>query len=132
MVNYRLSRRDALKSAACGFGSLALSGIAHQAAAKEAGVAAQIPHHRAKAKRVIFLFMQGGPSHVDTFDYKPILDERHGQKFSFNDARKIAKSGTRGSSETVKQPLWKFRQYSECGMWASDIVTQKANHADKL
>ncbi|MHC4878423.1 MAG: DUF1501 domain-containing protein [Planctomycetota bacterium] len=132
MLNQPLSRRDSLRSAACGFGSLALCGIAHQAAAKEAATPVQIPHHPARAKRVIFLFMQGGPSHVDTFDYKPILDERHGQKFSFNDARKIAKSGTRGSSETVKQPLWKFRQYGECGMWASDLFAQTAKHSDKL
>ena len=124
-----LSRRESLKTAACGFGSLALSGIAHQAAAKETHGTA---HHPAKAKRVIFLFMQGGPSQVDTFDYKPILDERHGQQFSFNDARKIAKTGQRGTNETVKQPLWKFRQYGECGMWASDLFAHTASHADKL
>ena len=72
-----LSRRDLLKTASCGFGYLALSGLCNQqaaaAAVKTDPLAPKSPHHPPKAKRVIFLFMRGGPSHVDTFDYKPAL-----------------------------------------------------------
>ena len=66
------SRRHLLQSTACGFGALALAGLAH--AASSDPLAPKPPHLPARAKRVIFLFMQGGPSHVDSFDYKPILD----------------------------------------------------------
>ncbi|MDB5290368.1 MAG: hypothetical protein JWL69_1609, partial [Phycisphaerales bacterium] len=68
-----LSRRDMLRSAGCGFGYLALAGLCAQASVAGATdpLAAKAPPMPARAKRVIFLFMQGGPSHVDTFDYKP-------------------------------------------------------------
>ena len=72
-----VSRRVALKSAASGFGYLAFSALAHEAAAKDAARPAG-PHFPARAKRVIFLCMNGGPSHVDLFDYKPALNTRSG------------------------------------------------------
>ncbi|HAD61819.1 MAG TPA: DUF1501 domain-containing protein, partial [Planctomycetaceae bacterium] len=68
------SRRQALKTTSCGFGYLALAGIAAEAAAAghpNSPLAPKTPHFAPKAKRVIFLCMRGGPSHVDTFDYKP-------------------------------------------------------------
>ncbi len=67
-----------------------------------------------RAKRVIFLFMAGGPSHVDTFDYKPALEKYDGQKLDFKDARKLAKTGMSGQ-ETVMKSQWAFRPYGECG-----------------
>src|SRR6185295_1916327 len=79
-----LSRRNALKSLASGFGYLAFAGLAHQAAAAEArgsvksALAPKPTHFPAKAKRVIFLCMNGGPSHVDLFDYKPALQKNTG------------------------------------------------------
>jgi hypothetical protein len=81
---------------------------------------------------VIFLFMQGGPSHVDSFDYKPLLDEKDGQTFPFDDARVIAKTGKRGSSQKVMKPLWKFQQHGESGLWASDLFPHMAGQVDKL
>src|SRR5690606_32752916 len=77
------SRRAALQTCASGFGYLAFAGIAHQAAAmdaaaKEGTLAARSAHFPARAKRVIFLCMNGGPSHVDLFDYKPSLNQRSG------------------------------------------------------
>src|SRR3954467_13373379 len=80
-----VSRRQALKSMASGFGYLAFASLAHEAAAREAArtpggaLAAGAPHFPARAKRVIFLCMNGGPSHVDTFDYKPELNKRSGE-----------------------------------------------------
>src|SRR5262245_10352280 len=73
------SRRHFLKQASCGFGYLALAGLATEAAAAANPLAAKRPHFTARAKRVIFLFMDGGPSHVDTFDYKPKLNADAGQ-----------------------------------------------------
>ena len=66
------SRRALLKTLSCGFGYLAFAGLATRAAAAENPLAPRPPHFPARAKRVIFLTMRGGPSHVDTFDYKPL------------------------------------------------------------
>ena len=74
-----VSRRDWLRHTACGFGYLALAGLCQEARGEESPLAAKPPHFPAKAKRVIFLFMQGGPSHVDTFDYKPMLNKLNGK-----------------------------------------------------
>ena len=75
------SRRDLLKSMSCGFGYVALAGLLGQQNARGVGtihpLAPKVPHFTPKAKRVIFMFMQGGPSHLDSFDYKPEL-EKHG------------------------------------------------------
>ncbi|MBI1902149.1 MAG: DUF1501 domain-containing protein [Planctomycetia bacterium] len=123
------SRRDMLKSAACGFGYLAFAGLCHGAAAAQEAkpgtnpLAARPPQIRARAKRVIFMFMQGGPSHVDTFDYKPKLAEADGQ----------AASGVpgKGNRKLLKSP-WEFRQYGESGLWISDLFPNLARHADDL
>ena len=80
------SRRHALQSLACGFGSLAFAGLAAQRAQAAAHpLAPRQPHHTPRAKSVIFLFMQGGVSHVDSFDHKPLLDEKDGQLMGFNE-----------------------------------------------
>src|SRR3712207_5174755 len=95
-----MTRRTALKSAACGFGYLALASLmGHRAFAGSSPVtsplAARLPHFAPKAKRVIFLFMQGGVSHVDSFDYKPELFKHDGKTMSFDNARVIANTGMR-------------------------------------
>ena len=77
------SRRNALKVASAGFGYLALASLLDKVAQAEAAPSPLLPkppHFPAKAKRVIFLCMQGGPSHVDSFDYKPQLMEDHGKQ----------------------------------------------------
>jgi len=133
MAHFPINRRQALKTTACGFGQLALAGLLNESvsAAKNPLVARQ-PHFPPRAKRVIFLFMQGGPSQVDSFDYKPLLDEKDGQTFPFDDARVIAKTGKRGSSQKVMKPLWKFKQHGESGLWASDLFPHMAGQVDKL
>jgi Protein of unknown function (DUF1501) len=118
------TRRQALQSAACGFGSLALAGLANSASSN--------PMFRPKAKRVIFLFMQGGVSHVDSFDYKPRLIKDDGKMFGFDDARIIANTGMRGSSQRVMKPLWKFGQHGQTGRWASDLFPEMNRHVDDL
>lgn len=127
-----LSRRDLLKTASCGFGYLALAGLAAQQAAAESTsafenpLAPKTPHFPAKAKRVIFLFMQGGPSHVDTFDYKPQLIADDGKP-------SVAQNGNanKGNRKLLKSP-WEFKQHGESGLWISELFPHLAKHADKL
>jgi hypothetical protein len=118
------SRRELLQKASAGFGYLAFAGLSAQATqAAEAEsrnpLSPRQPHFGAKAKRVIFLCMQGGPSHVDTFDYKPQLAV---------DAGKGQKSG---GSRLMASP-WEFRQRGKSGLWISDLFPEMSKHADDL
>jgi hypothetical protein len=120
-----------------GFGSLALSALlADQAFAAEAAVPAGVagdplfphrPHFPAKAKNVIFLFMDGGPSQVDTFDPKPRLDREHGEKIKM----KVPPTQFDNVGNVLKSP-WKFHQYGESGIPVSDLFPHVARHVDKL
>jgi len=102
-----------------GFGYLAFSALSTLAAAKETNpLAPRAPHFPARAKRVIFLCMQGGPSHVDTFDYKPDLNKDTGKQ-----ARSFAK--------LLGSP-WEFGRHGESGLPISSLFPQLASHADKL
>lgn len=134
-----ISRRAALKSAACGFGYLALAGLAARSAAPAFAsasvpnpLAPRPPHFAPRAKRVIFIFMQGGPSHVDTFDYKPLLEREDGKMLAFDDARVIANTGKRGSLQRVMKPLWGFKQHGQTGHWVSELFPEMARHVDDL
>ena len=135
MTNW--SRRRLLRSAACGFGSLALAGLCSETSAQDDGsqpvnpLAPRPPMIPPRARRVIFIFMQGGPSHVDTFDYKPALAEHDGQQIDFRDARRLAKTGMSGQ-ETVMQSPWKFQQHGESGQWVSELFPHVARHVDDL
>jgi hypothetical protein len=124
-----LSRRDALRSIACGFGSVALSGLlaAEGQASATNPLAARKPHFPARAKRVIFLFMHGGVSHVDTFDPKPELTRRNGQpvpfakpKFEFAPTRNLLASP------------WKFKKHGKSGVEISELFPHLAERADDL
>ena len=129
----QLTRRQTLKAAACGFGYLALAGLAAEAAASRTNpLAPKTPHFRPRARRMIFVFMQGGPSHVDTFDYKPLLDREDGKMLGFDDARTIADTGKRGTSQRVMKPLWKFSQHGQSGHWVSELFPEVARHVDDL
>jgi hypothetical protein len=118
-----LSRRHVLKTASCGFGYLALAGMFSKAQGNESSnnpLAPKAPHFTPRAKRVIFLFMQGGPSHVDMFDYKPALAEHDGE----------AASG-RGNRKLMKSPFT-FSQHGQSGLWISELFPNLAKHADDL
>jgi len=122
-MNPYLSRRQLLQSAACGFGSLALAGTAFA----ESGHAY---HHVPRAKRVIFLFMHGGPSHVDTFNYRPDLQERNGERLPFAPAKNLDPTATR-QAKLLGSP-WKFDQHGESGLWVSELFPNVAQRADDL
>ncbi|MCP5558521.1 MAG: DUF1501 domain-containing protein [Verrucomicrobiaceae bacterium] len=126
------SRRTFLQQTACGFGSLALAGLAQQQALGAVNpLQSHLGHHPAKAKRVIFLFMQGGVSQVDSYDYKPKLIQENGRIFDFADARSIAKTG-KGAPQRMMQPLWQFAQHGESGRWASNLFPNINRHVDDL
>lgn len=126
-----MDRREALRRLSCGFGWLALSSLTSLAARAANPLAARIPHLPARAKRIIFLFMQGGVSQVDSFDYKPRLYRDHGQMLDFDDARTIAKT-RKGAPQRVMKPLWEFRQRGESGAWVSELFPEMARHVDDL
>lgn len=122
-TSIQFSRRDALKSAASGFGYLAFAGLSAWAAEKAAGpLAPKAPHFPARAKRVIFLCMEGGPAHVDTFDYKP--------KLTADDGKEIGK-GRVPSAKLLGSP-WSFHQHGQSGLWISELFPEVARHADHL
>jgi Protein of unknown function (DUF1501) len=125
-----ITRRQALKTTACGFGYLAFAGLAQSAAAANA-LAPKLPHHAARAKRVIFLFMQGGPSHVDTFDHKPRLAKDDGKMIEFDDARTLAKT-RKVVPHRVMKSLWRFSQHGQSGLSVSELFPHIAGHADDL
>lgn len=130
-----LSRRVALRNVACGFGSLAVSALLRgQALAAGAPGTRMIstPHFQPRARRVIFLFMQGGPSQVDTFDYKPRLERDDGKRFSFDDARTIANTGKRGTEQRILKSPWRFARHGSSGQWVSELFPHLARRVDDL
>jgi hypothetical protein len=121
-----------LRESAAGFGSLALAALLAEesraaAAAPASPLAARPPHFRARARRVIFLFMKGGPSHVDTFDYKPRLQRDDGKPLPFAKPRvQFAETGMLLASP------WKFQPAGECGTPVSELFPHVARCVDDL
>ncbi|MEQ8784814.1 MAG: DUF1501 domain-containing protein [Pirellulaceae bacterium] len=126
-----ITRREALRTSACGFGALALAALTGKtrAAGGESPLAAKPAHFEPKVKRVIFLFMEGGPSHVDTFDYKPMLAKYDGKAPPYDQPS----AGSTGHKDSVMQVSpFKFQQHGESGLWISDRFPHLAQHADDL
>src|SRR5262245_34797989 len=116
-MSLTISRRRMLQSAAAGFGYMALRGPAAQAADAKNPLAPKELHHPAKAKRIIFVFMHGGPSQVDTFDYKPRLQQENGKDLPFAPNKLLEKATGR---KLMASP-WKFAQHGESGAWVSEL-----------
>ena len=125
-IHYTRSRREFLRQAGGGFGALAL---AHLLGAGTAP-AAQRPHFRAKAKSVIFLFMEGGPSHIDLFDPKPLLNKLAGQKIPDSYKPVITAMGEFKSPLLASQRTW--AQHGQSGLWVSDWLPHTATCADDI
>jgi hypothetical protein len=127
MAAMSMTRRDMLRTAGAGFGYLALRGLLAEAAAQERGPLAPRPgHHHARARRVIFLFMHGGPSHLDTFDYKPRLQRDDGRELPFAPAQ-----GTTAGRRLLASP-WRFARHGQSGAWVSELFPELARHVDDL
>ena len=139
---FRMNRRAALQRAGAGFGLLALAGLLDQqgwlnpaagaaTATPAAGgpLAPHPPHYPARAKAVIWLFMNGGPSQVDTWDYKPELAKRNGQtlagidKFTGFFANEVG---------PLMQSPFAFQRHGQSGSWVSEIFPRMARHVDKM
>ena len=132
-----LHRRAFLSTSGLGLGSVALSSLMAQDQSRSAGSdhwpgIPSIRHQMAKAKRVIYLYMSGGPSHLETFDYKPRLNELDGKPMpeSFTKGQPIAQ--LQGQQLRVQGHMTKFRQYGQSGQWISDFLPWHGKLADDI
>ncbi|MBM4077363.1 MAG: DUF1501 domain-containing protein, partial [Planctomycetes bacterium] len=132
----QLTRRELLERTGCGFGLLALAGLLQADTSSSAinrldrsasPFAIQSPHHQPRAKRVIFLYMPGGPSHVDLFDPKPRLIEDNGKPLPF-EKPKLERTKT---GNLLASP-WKFAKHGESGIEVSELLPQVATCIDDI
>ena len=128
-----IRRREFLTTVGGGFTHVALCGMLAKdgffgGTAHAATAAQDLPQRIGKAKSVIFLFMYGGPSHIDTFDYKPAMIGMDGKTIQ------IQTKGRGGSKNEgrIVEPKWKFKKYGQCGKWVSDLFPNVAQCVDDL
>lgn len=121
-----ISRRDMLRASACGFGQVVLSALAGQGAFANSALGPKL-HVPPRAKRVIFLFMWGGPSHVDLFDPKPRLNTESGKPL----AGKSVGSERDQLGNLLGSPF-RFAQHGDSGVWMSELFPHLAQHADRM
>ena len=115
-----ITRRNMLKNISAGFGYMAFAGLSTAQGISTTPLAPKQPHFRPRAKRVIFCCMRGGPSHVDTLDYKPALSRDEGKQLP-----KFRKR------ELMPSP-WAFKQHGQGGIWISELFPHLAKHCDEL
>ena len=127
---HKLTRREMLKTATCGFGGLALTGMHYGEAASPNSLVSRTSLFPQRAKRVIFIFMAGGPSHVDTFDYKPELFAKDGKQIDFVGVR--TNTFGKASKRKLMKPFWGFKRHGECGQYVSSLFPNIAKHVDDL
>lgn len=135
----RRVRREFLWQSGAGFGAVALSTLLGNDFFQQHGLAAadpdssprgsaKQPHFAPKAKSIIFLFMYGGPSHIDTFDYKPNMVGMDGKTIT---VKTFGRGGHRNEGRIV-EPRWKFKQYGQCGKWVSDLFPHLSGCVDDI
>ena len=126
------SRREFLRRAGCGFGAVALAALMREPilAVPADAFAPKLRHRPARAKNVIFCFMEGGPSHLDTFDRKPLLNQLAGQKLPPSFKPPILAMGESNAPLMECKRAWK--QHGQSGLWISDWFEHVAQHADDL
>lgn len=128
------TRRDFLQHFGGGLGGIALAHLLGEQSAQAGGPHTfgvhGLPHHRPRARRVIQLFMNGGASQMDLFDYKPALVRQHGEKFDPGTGQRVEAA----TSEPGKlmRPMFDFRQHGQCGRWVSSVLPQTAECVDDL
>ncbi len=134
------TRREFIWQAGGGFAGTALAGMlsdgflaaqdktADGEAAWDNPLKAKSPHFAPKAKSVIFLFMYGGPSHIDTFDYKPSMIGMDNKTIA---VKTFGRGGHKNQGRIV-EPRWSFKQYGECGKWVSSLFPNVAQHVDDI
>lgn len=124
------SRRDFLQYSAVGLGNIALSYLLAQDAARAGTLAPKPPHHPAKAKSCIFLLMEGGPSHIDTFDPKPMLEQLHMTGFA-KERSKFAANMNMGERYYVRSPF-EFRRAGQLGIEINSLLENFAGVVDDV
>ncbi len=132
-IDYATSRREFLRTAGCGFGAVAASALMGQGGRGPQPldpVAAKIPHHSGRARNVIWLFMEGGPSHLDLFDPKPLLNQLAGQSLPESFERPVTAMGEVNSPLLASPRAWE--QFGESGLWISDWLPNHGKIADEL
>src|SRR5438445_184137 len=117
MLPTAFTRRNFLKSSAAGFGYLALAGMIGAQQRRPGPLAPRRPHYPVKAKRIIFCFMEGAMSQMDTFEYKPQLQR---------DDQRIGPGGG-----TLTASKFRFARHGQTGTWMSNLLPNMARHADK-
>ncbi len=132
-----LTRREWLQRFGMGLGAVALGELLNQGARQQASAAdaaLNATHHPPRAKRVIYLFQSGGPSQMDLYDYKPLLNEMHGQELpaSIRQGQRLtAMSGNQARLPLAGSPF-RFQQHGESGAWLSELLPETAKIADHL
>jgi len=124
-----MTRREFLWSSGGGLGGIALASLLGQECVRAAvGAEDAIPHHPPRAKRVVQLFMAGGASPIDLFDYKPELVKRHGQPADFGEPVEAFQNGL----GPWLRPVWEFTPHGQCGKWLSEVVTDLGACVDDI
>jgi hypothetical protein len=138
-----MSRRDCLNRMALGLGGIALADLLSRQASAAPAAAAPLPgrpalpglpHFAAKAKRIIYLFQSGGPSQLDLYDYKPLLNQRHGEQLpdSVRGGQRLTGMSSNQSSIPIAGSPFNFSRYGQSGAWISDLLPYTAKIADDL
>lgn len=127
-----LSRRELLQKSSVGFGQLALASLLAQQQPAHADrrvnpLASRSPQFAPRARSVIFCFMQGGPSHVDTFDYKPLLTRNNNKTIPLANV-----DGNHGRTGKILKPFWRFRKYGQSGIEVSDLFPHIGRCVDDI
>ena len=135
------SRRNFLRKSSLGFGSIALSsmlspslGIAKNFSSPNISSTNSLPHFIPKAKRVIYLFQSGGPSQIETYDYKPLLEKWHGNEIpqSLKETQRNSGMVEGQSSYPLVKSIFNFKQYGQSGAWVSELFPHTAEIVDEL
>src|SRR5262249_45431213 len=133
-----LTRRHFLSSAGLGLGALALNALLPRDAGatdpKPSGGLPGLPHFPPRAKRVIYLFQSGGPSQIELFDYKPLLNEKNGQQLPdhVRGGQRLTGMSVNQASIPLAGSVFKFARHGQCGAWVSELLPHTAGVADQL
>lgn len=127
-LSHHITRRQLLGRAPLALGSVALASLARSASAAQS----DLPHSAPRAKRVIYLFMSGGPSHVDTFDPKPVLTQRDGEEMPPELIKNHDFAMIKEAKPKVKGSPWKFQKHGQCGTEVSDLFPHVGSVIDEI
>jgi hypothetical protein len=139
-LNFSMNRRDFFSRFALGLGGAAVAHLSHSAwmpsilaSPSGAGILGA-PHFKAKARRVVFLFQSGGPSQIDLFDYKPVLNQMNGKELpeSVRMGQRLTGMSAHQSSLPLAGSIFQFKQHGKSGAWMSELLPHTAKIADEL